>query len=271
MYISVWLKNRRSIMTLFYNRIGFMTLLMREVRRFMKVPIQTILSPLLSNILYLGIFGGMMRTRQVGVEGVNYLLFIVPGLATMGAIMAAFQNPSFSIISHKYQNTIQDLNSYPISNIEKSLAFILGGTIRGLLVGSLTYTATAIFVGFKIESPVDFFIMLCVTSFIFASLGLISGLLIESFERLNFMLSIVITPLSYLGGVFFEVSKLPGILSFFKFINPIFPLINITRYTYLGVSEGNILLHFIMVVVFVSGLFTTATITLAKGYGTKVT
>ena len=254
---------------IFYNRVGFITLLNREIRRFMKVSVQTILAPLISNILYLGIFGGMLSTRQAGIDGVNYLHFLVPGLATMGAIFAAFQNPAFSIISHKFQNTIQDLNSYPISNLEKSLAFILGGTFRGVLVGLLTYAATIFFVGWEIEYPVRFLIALSATSFFFASAGLVSGLLLNSFEKMNFVLSIVIRPMAYLGGVFFEISKLPGMLSGIRLFNPIYPLVNITRYAYLGIFEGNIRLHFLISLALILGAVFTAVHLFKKGYGIK--
>lgn len=254
----------------FYNRIGFMTLLQREIHRFMKVSVQTILAPLLSNILYLGIFGGMLQTREVGIDGVNYLYFLVPGLTTMGAILASFQNPSFSIIVQKFQSTIQDLNSYPISDMEKSLAFILGGTFRGLLVGSLTYLSTTFFVGYKIEYPLFFFISLAMTSFIFASIGLISGLLLDTFEKMNFVLALVITPMTYIGGVFFEITKLPGVLSNIRYINPIYPLVNITRYTYLGVHEGSLILQLLAAIIFLIGFFLAAIYIFKKGYGIKV-
>ncbi|AOY74536.1 ABC transporter permease [Clostridium formicaceticum] len=256
--------------SIFYNKTGFMTLLKREIHRFMKVSVQTILAPLLSNILYLGIFGGMLQTREVGIEGVNYLYFLVPGLTTMGAILASFQNPSFSIVVQKFQNTVQDLNSYPISDIEKSLAFVLGGTFRGLLVGSLTYFATIFFVGYRIEHPLLFFVSLAVTSFIFASIGLISGLILDSFEKMNFVLAIVITPLTYIGGVFFEITKLPGMLSKIRYINPIYPLVNITRYTYIGVYEGNLLLQLLAASVFCIGFFFIAVYIFKKGFGIKI-
>ncbi|MPW26647.1 ABC transporter [Alkalibaculum sp. M08DMB] len=256
-------------MKAFYNRYGFMTLLTREIHRFTKVSIQTILAPLLSNILYLAIFGAMLQTREVGIDGVSFLNFLVPGLTTMGALMAAFQNPAFSLIAQKFQSTIQDLNSYPISDVEKSLAFILGGTFRGFLVGILTYTATIPFVGSQISNPILFFFSICVTSFIFASVGLVCGLILDNFEKMNFALAIVITPLSYLGGVFFEVSKLPGILSYIGLINPIYPLVNITRYAYLGIYEGNIWVHGIMALIFLSVAFITSLIIFRKGIGIK--
>lgn len=256
--------------TFIYNPRGFLTLLNREIHRFTKVSVQTILAPLISNLLYLGIFGGVLSTRDVGIGGVNYLLFLVPGLSTMAAIMASFQNPAFSLIQQKYMNTISDLNSFPISNFEKTLAFILGGTIRGLMVGTLTYGATIPFVGSTIKYPLLFFISLTLTSFIFAGLGLFCGLLLDGFEKMNFVLSIIITPMTYLGGVFFEVTKLPGLLSGIRFINPIYPLVNLTRYGYVGIFEGNILHHGVFVIIFVLIAIVTSTAIFSKGVGIKI-
>lgn len=254
---------------IFYNRIGLITLFNREIHRFMKVPVQTVLAPLISNILYMLIFGGMLQTREVGINGVNYLHFLVPGLATMGAIFAAFQNPAFSIISQKFQNTIQDLNSYPISITEKILAFVFGGMFRGVLVGILTYVATGFFVGYEVEHPLFFVLSLTATSFVFASVGLIAGLVLDNFEKMNFMLAIIITPLTYLGGVFFEVSKLPGFLSSIIYINPIFPLVNVSRYAYIGVCEGNIYIHVLITIALVISSFVVAAYIFKKGIGIK--
>jgi len=258
------MKNR-----IFYNRVGFLTLLNKEIHRFMKVPVQTVLAPLISNILYMAIFGGMLQTREVGIEGISYLNFLVPGLATMGAIFAAFQNPSFSIISQKFQNTIQDLNSYPISLAEKILAFVFGGMFRGVLVGILTYAATIFFVGYEVEHPIFFVLALTATSFVFASLGLIAGLVLDNFEKMNFALAIVITPLTYLGGVFFEISKLPGLLSAIKYVNPIYPLVNVSRYAYIGVCEGNIVIHVLLTIALVISSFLIAAYIFKKGVGIK--
>jgi len=258
------MKNR-----IFYNRIGFLTLLNKEIHRFMKVPVQTVLAPLISNILYMLIFGGMLQTREVGIEGISYLNFLVPGLATMGAIFAAFQNPAFSMISQKFQNTIQDLNSYPISITEKILAFVFGGMFRGVLVGILTYVATIFFVGYEVVHPLFFVLALTATSFVFASLGLIAGLVLDNFEKMNFALAIIITPLTYLGGVFFEISKLPGLLSSIKYINPIYPLVNVSRYAYIGECEGNIVIHVILTIGLVISVFLVAAHIFKKGVGIK--
>jgi len=254
---------------LFYNPIGFFGLFKREVKRFMKVYIQTLLAPLLSNMLFLGVFGGMLKTRQVGIEGVDYLHFLVPGLSAMGAIFAGFQNPSFSIIVQKYSDTLKDLNSYPLSNFEKTLAFVLGGTVRGTLIGILTYIATIPFVGYSINNPLIFFGMLIVLSFIFSSLGVTVGLVLNNFEKMNFLLAIILTPLAYFGGVFFEVSQLPGILSKIIIANPLYPLINMVRFGYLGVHEGSIAIQSIFISIMSFITFFIAFLLLKKGVGLR--
>ncbi len=254
---------------LLYNKTGFTTLLKREIRRFTKVYIQTLLAPLLSNLLFLGIFGGMLKTRDVGIQGVGYLSFLVPGLSAMGALFAAFQNPSSSIIAQKYQDTLKDMNSYPLSVCEKVLAFVIGGTIRGVLIGALTYIATIYFVGYNIVHPWIFFFMLTVISFIFSSLGLIAGLSLKTMESMSFLLSIVLTPLAYFGGLFFEISKLPGIISKFAFINPLFPMINLLRFGYLGVHEGNIIKQILYISIIGIIAYGAAFYSFKKGVGLK--
>lgn len=249
--------------TLFYNTTGFLALLHKEVNSFVKVYIQTLLTPILTNLLFLGVFGGMLKTREVGIEGISYLQFLVPGLSAMGAIFNSFQTPSFSIIGRKYQDTLKELNSYPLTTFEKAMAFILGGTIRGLLIGTLTYIATIGFVGYKIQYPIAFFFMLTLISFVFSSLGVIAGLFFDTFDRASFIVTIIIQPMAYFGGVFFEISKLPAVLSDIGYFNPLFPMINLLRFSYLGVYEGNLGLQILFV------LFTAMVVFLAAFYSFK--
>ena len=256
-------------MRLFYNTTGFLTLLKREINRFLKIFIQTMLAPLLSNMLFLGVFGAMIKTRGTGISGVDYLHFLVPGLCGMGTIFAAFQNPSFSIVSQKYQDILKDINSYPISIFEKLLSFILGGTFRGVLIGILTYISTIYFTGYHVEHPGIFLLMLVVISFIFASLGVVTGLMLETFEKINFILSIILTPLAYFGGVFFEVTKLSGAFSFLVYLNPLFPLINMLRYGYLGIYEGGLAVQMICIPLLAVISFGAAYTVFSKGIGMK--
>jgi len=254
-------------MKIFYNRTGFLTLFKREISRFMKIYIQTLLAPLLSNILFLGVFGAMIKTRGTGIAGIDYLHFLVPGLSAMGAIFAAFQNPAFSIVAQKYQDILKDVNSYPITTFEKVLSFVMGGTFRGVLIGMLTYLSAIYFTGYHIDQPALFVLMLTVISFIFASAGVAAGLLLETFEKVNFILSIILTPMAYFGGVFFEVTKLHGTLSFLVYLNPLFPLINMLRYSFLGIYEGTLLIQLIYIPFLVLISFSAAYMLFKKGIG----
>lgn len=256
-------------MKIFYNRIGFITLFNREISRFLKIYIQTLLAPLLSNILFLGVFGAMIKTRGTGITGLDYLQFLVPGLCAMGAIFAAFQNPAFSIVAQKYQDILKEINSYPISVFEKVLSFILGGTFRGVLIGVLTYISAIYFTGYRIDRPLLFLLVLAVISFIFASAGLIAGLMLETFEKVNFILSIILTPMAYFGGVFFEVTKLNGTFAPLVYLNPLFPLINMLRYSYLGIHEGILTIQLVYIALLIVLSFGAAYRLFEKGVGLK--
>lgn len=256
-------------MFILQNSVGFYSLFKRETWRFLKVYGQTLISPLLTNLLFLGVFGGTLQNREVGLEGIDYLSFLVPGLCIMGAMMGSFQNPSSSIIIQKYQGILQDLNILPLTTLEKMLAFVFSGATRGILIGIMTYLATIPFVGYTIEHPLAFFGALFLISFLFSLFGFIIGLLCQTFDQMSFLLNIVITPLIYFGGVFFEISRLPGILSNIAFFNPIFPLVDLTRYAYLGQSEGVLLINILLVIFYGTILFSVGYYLLKKGVGLK--
>ena len=224
----------------FYNFIGFYTLFKRESMRYIKIYGQTIFAPLLSNMLFLWVFWSLFQTRSVWIEWVGYLEFLVPWLCIMWAILSAYQNPSSSLIIQKYQNILEDLNTFPISSFEKAFAYTLAWAVRGLLIWFLTYVATIYFVWYHIELPLLFFFSIFLVSFIFSALWVITGLYLPNFDRISFVLNIIITPLVYFGWVFFEISKLPWILSNLIYINPIFPMIDLVRYAYLWSSEWNL-------------------------------
>ena len=222
------------------NYVGFYSLFKKEIDRFLKIYVQTLITPLITNIMFLWVFWGMFQTRSVWIDGVDYLGFLVPWLCVMWAITSSFQSPSFSLIISKFQNTIQDLNSYPLSNLEKLMAYILAWTLRGLLVWFLTYIATIFFVWYSIDNPILFFLSLFFVSFIFSSFWYVLWLYLKDFDKINFALNIVVIPLVYFWWVFFEISKLPWIFSKIAFLNPIFPLVDLTRYAYLWKNEWNL-------------------------------
>jgi ABC-2 type transport system permease protein len=147
------------------------------------------------------------------------------------------------------------------------MAFVLGGTIRGILVGLFTYLATIYFVGYSIEYPLLFVGMVTAASFIFSSCGVIAGLVYENFEKFNFLFTLIITPMTYLGGVFFEASKLPGFAAKLVYMNPLFYIINSIRFGYLGVAEGALWFHSTLTLLLTAISFTAAYMTIKKGIG----
>ncbi len=227
---------RRSDEVHFSQWVAFWTLFTREVMRYLKLAVQTIGAPFLSNVLFLAVFGGLWTQRSSGLAGVSYVRFLVPGLVFMGALLSAFQNPLFSLIAMKYQNTLQDLGQYPLSAASRFLAFSLAGVLRGLLVGGMTFVAAGLFAGFSIERPVLFWALAGLASFCAAAGGIAAGLYLESFEQANLVVALVLTPALFLGGVFFDAGGAPAWLGVFTQLNPLTFLVGQGRRLFLGVG-----------------------------------
>lgn len=212
--------------------IGFKTLFMREVMRYLKLAVQSLVAPFLSNLLFLSIFGGLMPGRS-DPSGASYIRFLVPGLVFMGAFLSAFQNPLFSIVGMKYQNTLQDLCQYPISALSRYLAFSLAGALRGFLVGVMTYAAAGFFGGYSLQHPFLFWAFIAGVSFVAASGGIVIGLFLDSFEKTNFVVSLILTPALFLAGVF-HVRGTSAWLDLIARFNPLSVLVGQGRFFFLG-------------------------------------
>ena len=213
--------------------ISFHTLLKRELIRIFRLSVQTLLGPLISNLLFLGIFAGMFAGRTVTVEGVSYLQFITPGLIFSAATLSGFQNPLFSVMILKYQDTIRDFALFPLPDLGRMTAFALAGGIRGVMVGAATWLAAGVFVGFDIYMPVAFWVFIFTVALIVSLGGYMTGMLFDSMEKTNFIVSLVLTPLIYLSGIFFEVRSLPGVWRTIAAHNPLAVLTGLTRSLYL--------------------------------------
>jgi len=193
------------------NNITFFSLVKREVARFSKVAIQTIFAPLISTGLYLIIFSYSFQNREVAGYGIPYIDFIVPGLIMMSLIQNSFANTSSSLIGAKYNGIIIDFLLAPFSYIELTLGFMIGGMVRGLLVGTVTYLVSIYFYGGAVAHPLlaGFFAIL--VSSIFSLFGIVAGLWAEKFDHVSIFSNFFITPLTFLSGVFYSVKGLPGI------------------------------------------------------------
>jgi len=218
------------------NLIGLRTLLLKEVRRFLRVPGQTVLSPLISTALYFVVFGYSLGGRLRVVSGESYVTFIVPGLVFLGIANNAFLNTSSSIFITKIQGTVVDLLVAPLKAGELLVAFTGGGMVRGLLVGSLTWAVSMLFTGFKLQHPAITASFLLLVAYVFSVLGLLAALWAEKFEQINFFPTFVMLPLTFLGGVFYSVSALAEPWRTVTLFNPMVYMVEGVRYGMLGSS-----------------------------------
>ncbi len=209
--------------------IGFLTLFKREVIRFLKDALDTIVPPTVEVALYMLIFGLALGPRLGNIEGMPYIQFMVPGLILMSIIRNSFLNPAYSLFQSRWDGNIADLLSSPLSASQIALAIILGGVVRGIIVGTLVFVATLIFASFSISSLLLALGYAIVVSMAFAALGCIVGLWTKGWEGIGTVNSFVLDPLVLLGGVFYSLDMVSGI----PFIEP---LTKINPFTY--ITEG---------------------------------
>lgn len=221
------------------NVIGAKTLLKKEVRRFLRVPGQTVLQPLISTTLYFVVFGYTLGGRQADIEGVSYVSYIVPGLVFLGIANNAFLNASSSFFITKIQGTIVDLLVAPLGPAELLIGFVAGAMVRGLLVGMLTWGAALVFTGAHLVHPATTLLFLGLSAYVFSVLGLVAGIWAEKFEQINFFPTFLMLPLTFLGGVFYSVHALPEPFRTISLFNPVVHMVEGLRAGMLGLDEGS--------------------------------
>lgn len=218
------------------NAIGLQTLFIKEVRRFLRVPGQTVLSPLVSTALYFVVFGYSLGGHVHEVNGQRYINFIVPGLVFLGIANNAFLNTSSSIFITKIQGTVVDLLAAPLKPMELLIGFVAGGMVRGLVVGLLTWLVAGFFTGFLLAYLAATISFLLLVSYTFSVLGLLAAIWAEKFEQINFFPTFVMLPLTFLGGVFYSVQSLPEPWRAISLLNPMVYMVEGLRYGMLGHS-----------------------------------
>ena len=216
---------------------SFRTLLSREVLRFTRVWMQTIIPPLLTSLLYVVVFGVALGVRVREVDGVPYLEYILPGVALMSLITGSQMNSSWSVFDAKRERYIDEVLIAPMSDLQIALAYSLGGTLRGVLMGAGVFIVGAPFVGVKIAHPALLFLIGVLSAFTFSALGTMVGALATRIEHISFLTSVVIQPLAFLGGVFYSTGMLPEGLRVATLFNPIFHTVDAARYAALEVSD----------------------------------
>ena len=236
-------------------QIRFAALLRRELSRFLKIKRQTIGAPLLETFLYISVFGAALGSRIDELDGIDYVVFIVPGLIMMAWAINAFSNNAASILQQKFQRAIDDQLSSPASPAELLLAFSFGGFLRGMLVAVLTFTAASLLVGIPIEHPLVLAPALFLVGFFFSQLGVLVGIRAEQFDDLSFAQQFVLQPLIFLGGVFYTASLLPEPFETLTHLNPVYYMISLVRYGFLGITDTNIAVSLGLLTVATAGMF----------------
>lgn len=223
------------------NRIGLLTLIKKEVGRFINVYTQTIIAPVVTTMLYYAIFalafGGVAQT----VGDIPYMTFLAPGLIMMTMVQNSFANTSSSIVIAKVQGNIVDVLMPPISAGELFTGYMVGGVIRGLIVGFVCAVAVWIFVGLEIHALWAVVLYALLGNMMLSSLGLAAGIWSEKFDHIAAVTNFIVTPLTFLSGTFYSAQQLPGIWNTLVHYNPFFYMIDGFRYGFIGHADGSLL------------------------------
>ena len=230
--------------------IAYKTIVRKEVLRFSRIWKQTLIPPVITNILYFIIFGNLIGQRIGNIENFSYTDFIFPGLLLMSVITHSYTNTVSSLYISKYHRYIEELLVSPIENYTILAGFITGGIIRGLSVGVVVILAAQFFVTFTVHNIFLMLAVILLSSTLFSMCGFLNGLFASDWDDINVVPTFIMTPLTYLGGIFFSISMLPGIWQDIALINPILYLINALRFSMLGISDVSVSFAFFIIIAF---------------------
>ena len=222
----------------------------KEVLRFSRIWKQTLIPPVITNILYFIIFGNLIGERIGEIESFSYTDFIFPGLLLMSVITHSYTNTVSSLYISKYHRYIEELLVSPIQNYTILAGFITGGVIRGLSVGVVVILAAQFFVTFTVHNIFLMLVVIFLSSTLFSMCGFLNGLFANDWDDINVIPTFIMTPLTYLGGIFFSISMLPGVWQEIALINPILYLINALRFSMLGITDVSIMIAFSIILLF---------------------
>ncbi len=230
--------------------IALYTLVRKEIRRFTRIWVQTLVPPAITVMLYFIIFGNLIGSRIGTMEGFSYMQFVAPGLIMMGVITNSYSNVVSSFFSARFQKHVEELLVSPVPNYIILLGFVAGGVARGLMVGLIVTVLALFFTSLHVHSLTVTISVVVLTSLLFSLCGFINAVFAENFDDISIIPTFVLTPLIYLGGVFYSVSLLPDFWAALSQLNPILYMVNAFRYGILGISDINIGFAFVMIIGF---------------------
>jgi ABC-2 type transport system permease protein len=249
--------------------IALKTIATKEILRFSRIWIQTVLPPVITTALYFIIFGNLIGPRIGQMDGFDYMEFIIPGLIMMAVITNSYANVVSSFYGSKFQRHIEEMLISPVPNYIILIGYITGGVARGLTVGIAVTIVSLIFHPLNIYSLWVMFSMIILTAILFSLAGLINGVFAKSFDDISIIPTFVLTPLTYLGGIFYSISMLPEFWQHLSMANPILYMVNAFRYGFLGVSDISLMTSYAISIAFIVVLYLFSLHLLRKGHGIR--
>lgn len=240
-----------------------------EMSRMWRTLFQSIISPVLSTSLYFVVFGSAIGSRIPEIEGVSYGSFIVPGLIMLSLLTQSLSNAAFGIYFPKFTGTIYELLSAPISSFEIVLGYVGAAATKSLLLGAIILATASLFVDLQIAHPAVMLLFLVLTAFTFSLLGFIIGIWADSFEKLQIVPLLVITPLVFLGGSFYSVNMLPPIWQTVTFFNPVLYLVSGFRWSFYEVADVNVAISLGVITLFLISCISIVWWIFKTGYQVK--
>jgi len=249
--------------------VAFVTIIIKEVSRFLRIWPQTILPPAVSMTLYFIIFGSLIGPRIGRMDGYSYMEFLAPGIIMMSVINNCYSNVVSSFFGAKFQRHIEEMLIAPIPDFIILAGYVTGGVARGLCVGLVVTIIAMFFTELRIHSYLIVISVVILTSILFSLGGFINAVYAQKFDDISIIPTFVLTPLIYLGGIFYSINMLPEIWQTASKFNPILYMVNAFRYGILGTSDIRILHAFMIILLFIITLATYSLILLRRGTGLK--
>jgi len=250
--------------------VSLWTLTIKEVRRFLRIWVQTLVPPAVTMSLYFVIFGSLIGPRIGSMDGFDYIQYMIPGLIMLSVITNSYNNVVSSFYSVKFQKSIEELLISPMPNWTILLGFVLGGVCRGVLIGIIVFGVSLLFYpDFTVANPMLTVTVLFLTSILVSLMGFINAVFADSFDDISIIPTFILTPLIYLGGVFYSINILPDVWRSISMANPMLYVVNTFREGMLGVSDVSITFSLGMIVVFIGVLTSACLYFLKKGTGIR--
>ena len=249
--------------------VALKSIWIKETNRFLRIWVQTLVPPVITMSLYFVIFGNLIGSRIGEMNGFSYISFIVPGLIMMSVITNSYSNVASSFFSAKFQRNVEELLVAPVPNYIIIWGYVGGGVARGLMVGFLVTCVSLLFVELQIFNLFILILSVVFTSILFSIGGLLNAIFARTFDDISIIPTFVLTPLTYLGGVFYSITLLPDFWQGVSHFNPVFYMINAFRYGFLGIADVSLLWSFSVIAAFIVLLYSLVMLLLKNGVGIR--